>query len=93
MLPAGLILLRAVVMVDAEDDGPGCHRRRGPHGPGYARSEVEGRPAAVRADLDDGVEAGARRTLGCGGECEPLVVGHESLGGTSRRKQALISRR
>ena len=90
VLPAGLVLLRAVMVVDAEDHdvaGPGRER------PGDARGEVERRPAAVGADLDDGGVARQRGRLRDSGEGEALLVGHEALGRPRGREQALRSRR
>ena len=54
VLPAGLVLLRAAMVVDGEDDRAGLARRGG---------EPDRRAPAVRADLD---ERGAGNRCGSG---------------------------
>ena len=88
VLEARLVLLRAMVVVDAEDDSACCAQALSPGDPG---GEVEGRPAAVRADFDDGGEARPRGARGHGRKRKALVVGHEALGRTCRLEQVLVS--
>ena len=77
VLPPGLVLLRAPVVVDAEK-----HRAAGAR----RRAQVHGRLPAVAADLEErphGSPVAAR-----GVEREPLVVGHEALGGARSLEEA-----
>ncbi len=74
VLPSRLVLLRAVVMVDAEQHRAGGFGRR---------AQVDGGLPAPRPDLDEG-RRGRVSASGtpCGVEqCRALVVGHEPLGG------------
>ena len=88
--PPGLVLLRAVMVVDTEDHdvaGPGRER------PGEPVGEVERGPAAVGANLDDGGVPRKRGRLRHKGEGEALLVRHEALSGPGGLEQALRSRR
>ncbi len=77
VLPPGLVLLRAAMVVDAEQHGAAGTRRR---------AQVHGRLAAVAADLEEGPDG--RRVAAGGVEREPLVVGHEPLGGARGLEEA-----
>jgi len=88
VLEACLVLLRATVVVDAEHDRVAGAQAPSPGDP---CGEVEGRPAAVRADFDDGGEARPCGALGDYRERKALVVGHEALGRPCRLEQALVS--
>src|SRR5205807_3406246 len=72
VLPAGLVLLRAPMVVDTEQHRAGLGRRR---------PQVERRLAAVAAHLEQrphrgGLEAGLVQR-------QPLAIGHEAAGGAS----------
>ena len=70
VLPAGLVLRRAVVVVDREQHRVGLLR---------GGAEVDRRLAAVGADLEQRTDA--RRSTAQLVQGEALVMGHESLGG------------
>ena len=78
VLPAGLVLLRAAVVVDGEQ-----HRARRAR----RRAEVHRRLAAVRADLEQRSDARRRRAPAVV-QREPFVVGHEALRPRARRRAA-----
>ena len=83
VLPARLVLLGAVVVVDGEQQHPGI---------GGGRAEVHARLAAVGADLEQR-QPGAGR-LGTGAlEGEALVVGHEPDGVARHLQPPLVHSR
>jgi hypothetical protein len=71
VLPPGLVLLRAAVVVHGEQHGAGR--------PGRG-AEVDRRLAAVRADLQQWAQPPGGQP--CRVQGQPLVVGHEALGGS-----------
>jgi len=81
IFPSGLVLLRAVMVVDAEHEGG---RRPGADGVGHTGGQVEAGAPAIGSDLDQRLVSG---DSGAPGECRersPFVVGHETLGLSSR---------
>ena len=70
VLPAGLVLLRAAVVVDGEDRAADLAGRR---------AEVDRGLAAVGADLER--RAVGESLAGVAVQQQPLVLGHEALGG------------
>ena len=77
VLPAGLVLLRAAVVVDGEDRAAGLAR---------GRAEVDRGLAAVGADLQHRARAGAARSADAVQQ-QPLVLGHEPLRGAGVLEQ------
>jgi hypothetical protein len=81
VLPSGLILLRAAVVIDREQDGVG--------GPGR-RPQIDRRLAAVGADLQQGPEAGVAGSPAGMVQGQTLVIGHEPLGPAGQIQQVRV---
>src|SRR5262249_41513872 len=79
MLPTRLVLLRPAVVVDREAHGAGL---------ASGGAEVDGRLAAVGADLEQRADPSALQARVVQGE--PLRVGHEALRGARDVEQARI---